>query len=38
LAIRWTSLSTDPAQSLLVEGLANETISLCNQLVELGGY
>lgn len=37
LTIRWTSLSTDSPQSLLLEALADETITLCNQLLEAGG-
>jgi len=37
LAVRWTSLSTDSTQSLLLEDLADETITLCNQLLKVGG-
>jgi hypothetical protein len=37
LAVRWTSLSTGSAQTLPLEALADETITLCNQLMEAGG-
>jgi len=36
LVVRWTSLSSGAMQPRLLEALATETTTLCNQLVEVG--